>query len=156
LRRSACSSRVRRDKRSSDAIASGKRRSAFGPSRRVNTLALSDFDWRFDPKLPHQACFKLHTLKFIGEGANALIIGKPGTGKSHVAQDVAYQATLQGHDVRYVEADTEFARFALGRAIALGDRVLGARRVRLEILPTPYAQCVFRLSHTTSPRHRSF
>jgi DNA replication protein DnaC len=64
-------------------------------------------------KLPRQACFELHTLKFIGEGANALVIGKPGTGKSHVAKAVAYQATLQGHDVRYVEADTEFARFAL-------------------------------------------
>lgn len=42
-----------------------------------------------------------------------MIIGKPGTGKSHIAKAVAYQATLQGHDVRYVEADTEFARFAL-------------------------------------------
>lgn len=68
---------------------------------------------RFNPKLPRQACFELHALKFIGEGANALIIGKPGTGKSHVAKAVAYQATLQGHDVRYVEADTEFAHFAL-------------------------------------------
>ena len=76
--------------------------------------SLADFDWRFNPKLPRSACFELHTLKFIGEGANALIIGKPGTGKSHVAKAVAYQATLQGFDVRYVEADTEFARYGLG------------------------------------------
>ena len=76
-------------------------------------LTLADFDWRFNPKLPRSACFELHTLKFIGEGANALIIGKPGTGKSHVAKAVAYQATLQGYDVRYVEADTEFARYGL-------------------------------------------
>ena len=75
--------------------------------------SLADFDWRFNPKLPRSACFELHTLKFIGEGANALIIGKPGTGKSHVAKAVAYQATLQGYDVRYVEADTEFARYGL-------------------------------------------
>jgi DNA replication protein DnaC len=74
---------------------------------------LSDFDWRFNPKLPRQACFELHTLKFISEGANALLIGKPGTGKSHVAKAVAYQATLQGFAVRYVEADTEFSRYAL-------------------------------------------
>jgi len=74
---------------------------------------LSDFDWRFNSKLPRQACFELHTLKFISEGANALIIGKPGTGKSHVAKAVAYQATLQGFAVRYVEPDTEFARHAL-------------------------------------------
>ncbi len=55
----------------------------------------------------------MHTLKFINEASNALIIGKPGTGKSHVAKAVAYQATLQGFDVRYIEADTEFARHAL-------------------------------------------
>lgn len=76
-------------------------------------LTLVDFDWRFNPKLPRSACFELHTLKFIAEGANALIIGKPGTGKSHVAKAVAYQATLQGYDARYVEADTEFAQYGL-------------------------------------------
>ncbi|ACH82474.1 IstB domain protein ATP-binding protein [Acidithiobacillus ferrooxidans ATCC 53993] len=74
---------------------------------------LTGFDWRFNPKLPRQACFELHTLKFIAEGQNALIIGKPGTGKSHIAKAVAYQATLQGHDVRYLEADSIFARYAL-------------------------------------------
>jgi len=76
-------------------------------------LTLADFDWRFNAKLPRSACFELHTLKFIAEGGNALIIGKPGTGKSHVAKAVVYQATLQGYDVRYVEADTEFARYGL-------------------------------------------
>ena len=85
----------------------------FKQSRLDERSTLSDFDWRFNPKLPRQACFELHTLKFISEGANALIIGKPGTGKSHVAKAVAYQATLQGFAVRYVEADTEFARYAL-------------------------------------------
>jgi DNA replication protein DnaC len=75
--------------------------------------SLADLDWRFNPKLPRSVCFELHTLKFITEGANALIVGKPGTGKSHVAKALAYQATLQGYDVRYLEADTEFARYAL-------------------------------------------
>ena len=79
-------------------------------------VTLVDFDWRFNPKLPRAACFELHTLKFVAEGANALVIGKPGTGKSHVAKAVAYQATLSGYDVRYVEADTEFARYGLARA----------------------------------------
>ena len=40
-------------------------------------LTLHDFDWRFNLKLPRQACFELHTLKFISQGANAIIIGKP-------------------------------------------------------------------------------
>ncbi len=85
----------------------------FKRSGLTERLSLADFDWRFNPKLPRSACFDLHTLKFIGESANALIIGKPGTGKSHVAKAVAYQATLQGYDVRYAEADTEFACYGL-------------------------------------------
>lgn len=85
----------------------------FKHSRLGERLTLQDFDWRFNPRLPRQACFELYTLKFITEGANALIVGKPGTGKSHVAKAVAYQATLQGHHVRYVEADTELAQYAL-------------------------------------------
>ena len=85
----------------------------FKQSRLDEKATLADFDWRFNPKLPRAAVFELHTLKFLGDGANALIIGKPGTGKSHVAKAVAYQATLQGYDVRYVEADTEFAHYAL-------------------------------------------
>ena len=86
---------------------------------------LTDFDWRFNPKLPRSACFELHTLKFIGEGANALIIGKPGTGKSHVAKAVAYQATLQGYDVRYLQADTEFARYGLASTAEQADQLKG-------------------------------
>ncbi len=83
-------------------------------------LTLGDFDWRFKPKLLRAACFELHTLKFIAQGANALIVGKPDTGKSHMAKAVAFQATLQGHDVRYLEADTESARYALGNATERG------------------------------------
>lgn len=79
-------------------------------------VSLADFDWRFNPKLPRAACFELHILKFIAEGSNALIVGKPGTGKSHIAKAIAYQATLGGHDVRYLEADAEFARYALASA----------------------------------------
>jgi DNA replication protein DnaC len=88
----------------------------FKRSGLAERLTLVDFDWRFNPKLPRTACFELHTLKFIAEGANALIIGKPGTGKSHVAKAVAYQATLLGYDARYVEADTEFAQYGLATA----------------------------------------
>lgn len=50
-------------------------------------LTLAEFDWSFNPKLPRQTCFQLHTLAFIAVGENALLVGKPGTGKSHIAAD---------------------------------------------------------------------
>ena len=77
---------------------------------------LAEFDWRFNPMLPRAACLELHTIKFVGEGGNALLVGKPGTCKSHIAKAVAYQATLQGYEVGYVEADAEFVRNALAQA----------------------------------------
>ncbi len=86
-------------------------------------LTLHEFDWRFNPKVPRQACFELHTLKFVTEGINPMIIGKPGTGKSHIAKALAYQATLQGYDVRYVEADSTFAQFALASPDGQGKRL---------------------------------
>jgi DNA replication protein DnaC len=54
------------------------------------------------------------TFKFVAEGQNARIIGSPGTGKSHIAKAVAYQAALQGHNVRYLEAHGTFAAYAHG------------------------------------------
>jgi len=76
-------------------------------------LTLTEFDWSFNPKLPRQACFQLHALKFIAAGENGLIVGKPGTGKSHVAKAVAYQAVLHRHQVQYFETDDFFNRYAL-------------------------------------------
>ncbi|SAK59689.1 IstB ATP binding domain-containing protein [Caballeronia hypogeia] len=76
-------------------------------------VTLAEIDWSFNPKLPRQACFQLHALKFMASGENALIIGKTGTGKSHVAKAVAYQAVQHGHKVQYIETDDFFNRYAL-------------------------------------------
>jgi len=99
------------DRRQSRLI--GKR---YKDSRLDEKVTLSELDWSFNPKVPRAACFELHTLKFVSEGANALLIGKPGTGKSHVAKAVAYHAVQQGLKVAYVEADGDFARYALADA----------------------------------------
>ena len=88
-------------------------------------ITLADFDWRFNPKLPRAACFELHTLKFVAEGHNALIIGKTGTGKSHVAKAIAYQATLQGHNVRFLEADSALGQYPIGTQKSNGNRCVG-------------------------------
>lgn len=77
-------------------------------------LTFAEFDRTFNPKLPRQACLELRTLKFVSAGENALLVGKPGTGKSHIAKAVANQAVLQGYKVQYLETDDFFARFNLG------------------------------------------
>src|SRR5487761_2182542 len=67
--------------------------------------SLAEFDWGYNPKIPKRTCFELHALKFIAEGDNAIFIGPPGTGKSHVAKAIAYAAVRSGLRVLYAEAD---------------------------------------------------
>lgn len=74
--------------------------------------SLSEFDWGYNPKIPKRACFELHTLKFVAEGDCALLIGPPGTGKSHVAKAIAYAAVRQGLRVVFGEADEWLDRLA--------------------------------------------
>lgn len=67
--------------------------------------SLAEFDWGYNPKIPKRTCFELHTLKFIAEGDNAILIGPPGTGKSHIAKAIAYAAVRSSLRVLYAEAD---------------------------------------------------
>jgi DNA replication protein DnaC len=69
---------------------------------------LTEFDWGFNPKLPKKEIYELVTGKFIRDGDDALLIGSPGTGKSHIAKTVAHAAIQTGYKVVYREAHAFF------------------------------------------------
>ncbi len=52
--------------------------------------------------------FELVTGKFIRQGEDALLIGSPGTGKSHISKAIAHAATQACHQIIYREAHTFF------------------------------------------------
>jgi DNA replication protein DnaC len=79
----------------------------------LERASLAEFDWTYNPQIPKRTCFELNTLKFIAEGSNAILVGKAGTGKSHVAKAVAYSAVRSGLHVTYVEADELLSNLAL-------------------------------------------
>jgi DNA replication protein DnaC len=70
---------------------------------------MSQFDWSFNPKLPKKEILDLVTIKFVQNGEDALLIGSPGTGKSHIAKAVAHAAIQACHHVVYREAHDFFA-----------------------------------------------
>jgi DNA replication protein DnaC len=80
--------------------------------------SLADFDWNYNPKIPKRTCFELHTLKFIAEGDSAILIGPPGTGKSHVAKAIAYAALRSELRVLYTEADQLLEALVQGSTLA--------------------------------------
>jgi len=65
---------------------------------------LKDFDWTYNPKLPKRDILDITTLKFIEARDGALLIGPPGTGKSHIAKSIAQLALQRGYKVLYREA----------------------------------------------------
>lgn len=69
---------------------------------------MQEFDWGFNPKVPKKACFELMTCKFIQNGEDAIILGSPGTGKSHLAQAIAHAAIIAGYRIVYREAQMLF------------------------------------------------
>ena len=59
-------------------------------------------EWPFESGCPD--VLELATLKFIDANEDALLIGPPGTGKSHVAKALAALAVAHGRRVHYREA----------------------------------------------------
>jgi DNA replication protein DnaC len=65
---------------------------------------LKDFDWSYNARLPRREVLELATLKFIDAKEDALLLGPPGTGKSHVAKALALLAVGRGYKALYREA----------------------------------------------------
>src|SRR5437879_4372598 len=67
---------------------------------------LDNFDFSFNKKLNRSLVFDLATASFIAKHEDALFLGPPGTGKSHLAQAIGLAAIQQGFRVVYRETHT--------------------------------------------------
>ena len=66
--------------------------------------SLVDFDWAWPTRCDRGAIEGLMELDFMGEAANVVMVGPNGVGKSTLAKNVAHQALVQGHTVRFTTA----------------------------------------------------
>jgi DNA replication protein DnaC len=68
--------------------------------------SLDSFDFDFNKKMNRALIYELATARFISQREDALFLGPPGTGKSHLAQALGRAAIQQGYRVIYREAHT--------------------------------------------------
>ena len=66
--------------------------------------SLASFDFDFNKKMNRSLVYELATARFVGQREDALFLGPPGTGKSHLAQSIGRAAIQQGYRVVYREA----------------------------------------------------
>src|SRR5262250_3901386 len=67
---------------------------------------LDNFDFNFNKKMNRSLVFDLATAAFVGRREDALFLGPPGTGKSHLAQAIGQALIGQGYRVIYRETHT--------------------------------------------------
>ena len=65
---------------------------------------LDAFDFSFPKSINKSLILNLFDLHFIEEKGNVIIMGPPGTGKTHMALALGYQASLQGIKTRFTTA----------------------------------------------------
>lgn len=100
-----------------------------------NFKPMADFDWKWPRKIPREAVDDLLSLRFVDEGANAVLIGPNGVGKSMICQNIAHAALLRGDTVRYTTASSMLAELASqDGSIALQRRLRSYCRPRLLIV----------------------
>jgi DNA replication protein DnaC len=83
-----------------------------------------DFDWTWPKKVDREAIDELFALAFLKTGHNTVLVGPNGVGKTMILKNIAHQAIVRGHTVRFATASDMLADLAAqDSSSALGRRL---------------------------------
>jgi len=96
---------------------------------------MTDFDWNWPKKIDREAIDELFALSFLKTGHNAVLVGPNGVGKTMILKNVAHQAVVRGHTVRFATASDMLADLAAQDSSTALSR-------RLRRYTTPHLLCI--------------
>ena len=76
----------------------------LGSARLGRFKPMSEFDWQWPTAIDPQAIHALMQLGFMDTASNIILLGSNGVGKSMIAQNLGYNAVMQGHTVLFTTA----------------------------------------------------
>ena len=83
--------------------------------KRVKTL--SEFDWKFNPKVPREKLMEFMAHPWLKEPCNLVMIGPAGVGKTHLAQALCHDAVMKGHQTMFLSLFDLMARIAKAKSL---------------------------------------
>ena len=87
--------------------------------------SLDNFDFAFNPSIDRARIYELAACHFIRQQRDALLVGPPGVGKSHLAQAIGVQAIKAGFLVLYRSVFDLVRELSLEATQAGESRLLG-------------------------------
>ena len=84
---------------------------------KINTQkSIDDFDFNYQPKLNKQQIMDIASCRFINENKNIVFMGKPGVGKTHLANAIGIEALKQGYKVLFLHINDLIDKLNASRA----------------------------------------
>lgn len=77
---------------------------------------LEEYQFNLQPTVNKRFIYNLATCEFVRKKENVAFIGKPGTGKTHLAIALGYKAILQGYNVLFTTVNQMLEELYLSRA----------------------------------------
>ncbi|MEO8901543.1 MAG: ATP-binding protein [Polyangiaceae bacterium] len=96
---------------------------------------LADYDWKWPKKIDRAAVDDLFKLSFFEDGANSVLLGPNGVGKTMLLKNLAHHCVMRGYTVRFTTAS------AMLNELASQDGTAGLHR-RLRHFVHPQLLCI--------------
>lgn len=91
-------------------------RNRFRKSRLNPEKSIDEYDFKYQPELDKKLIMELASCRFLNQNKNIVLMGKPGVGKTHLANAIGLEAIKQGYSVVFIHVNELIERLTASRA----------------------------------------
>lgn len=85
-------------------------------SKLLHDKTIETYDFNHQPELDKKLIFELASCRFINKNENVIFMGKPGVGKTHLANAIGLEALKQGYKVIFNHVNEIIEKLNTSRA----------------------------------------